>query len=379
MSLRVAILGASGYSGAELLRYLSLRRAISGDVEIAAVTASQRAGASVASVLPQFRQSAGSSLFADLPNGLPKFSRWQDVDWQSIDIAFCALPHGTTQEVITELWRYSSLRIIDLSADFRLSSFADYEHWYGKAHGAPQLQGEAVYGLSEHFRASIGKARLVANPGCYATAAQLALLPLAPLIDCSSISIDAKSGVTGAGRSLREEFLYCEINEDFRAYSLSGHRHVAEIEQGLELALGSSASSDSASSSASSSSSDQPRLRVSFVPHLVPMDRGILTTSYLRLRAGESVSSCLAAYDNSYSGSAFIEICRDGSVPSVKLLRGTNRCSLAIFADRRPGWIVVFSAIDNLGKGAAGMALQNMNLMLGLEEDYGFADTALVP
>ncbi len=351
--LRVAILGASGYSGAELLRYLLLRRRITGDIDIVALTASRRAGDDISEVHPQF----------SFTSGLPTMRRWQDVSWEGIDVAFCALPHGTTQEVVSELWHYKDLRIIDLSADFRLRDLGEYRRWYGKEHGAPDLQSSAVYGLSELNGEKIGHARLVANPGCYATTVQLALLPLAEIIDPSCISIDAKSGVSGAGRNLREDLLYCESNEDFRPYAVSGHRHVAEIEQGLAMRLGVSSVSP-----------------ISFIPHLAPMSRGILASLYLRLRAGadgaDAVSLCLSAYEKAYGNAgSFIRVLEAGSVPSVKLVAGTNRCLLSVVADRRAGYVVVFSATDNLGKGAAGQALQNMNLMLGYADDYGFAES----
>ncbi len=351
MSCRVAILGASGYTGSELLRCLLLRRAIAGDVELKALTSSSRAGRHLGSLLPQF---AGADL--------PVLSLWEEVDWKEVDVAFCALPHGTTQEVIAKLWRHERLRIIDLSADFRLRDLALYERWYGKAHAAPELQGEACYGLSEWHGKGIAKSRLIANPGCYATACQLALLPVAERVDLETVFLSAASGASGAGRSLREDLLYCELNENFRPYATSGHRHVAEIEQGLCWRLGVAKVSP-----------------VSFVPHLLPLDRGIMVSMSARMRRGEGVSDLREAMAEAYAESIFVDVLDEGDVPSLKRVRGTNRCLLSVCADRREGWVVVFSAIDNLVKGASGQALQNMNLLLGLEEGTGLGGGAFLP
>ena len=351
MACRVAILGASGYTGSELLRCLLLRRAVAGDVEIVALTSSSRAGRGVGSVLPQF---SGMSL--------PVLSLWEDVDWGAIDVAFCALPHGTTQKVIAQLWRHERLKIIDLSADFRLQDLAMYERWYGKAHAAPELQAHACYGLSEWHGDRISSKRLIANPGCYATACQLALLPIAERVDLETVFLSAASGTSGAGRSLREDLLYCEVNEDFRPYATSGHRHVAEIEQGLCWRLGVAEVSP-----------------VSFVPHLLPLDRGILVSMSARMRDGETVAGLRALMAARYAESIFVDVLAEGEVPSLKRVRGTNRCLLSVCADRRAGWVLVFSAIDNLVKGASGQALQNMNLLLGLAEGTGFGEVAFLP
>ena len=349
MSCRVAILGASGYTGSELLRCLLLRRAVAGDVEIRALTSSSKAGCSLGSVLPQFSGVA-----------LPELSLWEEVDWESIDVAFCALPHGTTQEVVAKLWQHDRLKIIDLSADFRLHDLALYERWYGKAHAAPELQRRACYGLSEWHGKEISSSRLIANPGCYATACQLALLPVAERVDLETVFLSAASGASGAGRSLREDLMYCELNENFRAYSVAGHRHVAEIEQGLSWRLGAVSS-------------------VSFVPHLLPLDRGIMVTMSARMREGETVAGFRSAMAEAYAESVFVDILDEGDVPSLKRVRGTNRCLLSVCDDRRSGWVLVFSAIDNLVKGASGQALQNMNLLLGLDEGTGFGGGAFLP
>ena len=299
MACRVAILGASGYTGSELLRCLLLRRAVAGDVEIVALTSSTRAGRGVGSVLPQFSGMCSSIL------SLPVLSLWEDVDWGAVDVAFCALPHGTTQEVIAQLWRHERLKIIDLSADFRLHDLAMYERWYGKAHAAPELQAHACYGLSEWHGDRISSKRLIANPGCYATACQLALLPIAERVDLETVFLSAASGTSGAGRSLREDLLYCEVNEDFRPYAISGHRHVAEIEQGLCWRLGVDQVSP-----------------VSFVPHLLPLDRGILVSMSVRLRDGETVAGLRALMAARYAESIFVDVLAEGEVPSLKRVRG---------------------------------------------------------
>ena len=358
MPCRVAILGASGYTGSELLRCLLLRRSVADDIEIVALTSSRRAGCQLSEVLPQF---SGA--------GLPTLSLWEDVDWGAVDVAFCALPHGTTQEVIAKIWRHEELKIVDLSADFRLHDLAMYERWYGKAHATPALQPHACYGLSEWYKDGIAKSRLIANPGCYATACQLALLPVADRVELGTVFMSAASGVSGAGRSLREDLLYCEMNENFRPYATGGHRHIAEIEQGLQWRL----------KELNKLGADGKISSVSFVPHLLPLDRGIMVTLSAKMLGGESVDGLRRAMTEAYKGSVFVEVLGEGEVPSLKRVRGTNNCLLAVCGDRRDGWVVIFSAIDNLMKGAGGQALQNMNIVLGMEEETGFGGGALLP
>jgi len=343
--VRIAILGASGYTGAELLRLLASHRR----AEIVALTAERSAGKPVESVFPQFY---GRRLPTLVKNG--------EVNWGGVDFVFCALPHGTTQEVIAGLPPH--LRVCDLSADFRLADVDTYAEWYGHAHRAPQLQREAVYGLTELARAAVGKARLVANPGCYPTSAQLPLVPLlrARQIDPDDIIIDAKSGVTGAGREAKQGSLFAEVAEGIHAYGVAGHRHAPEIEQGLSAAAG------------------RP-LVVNFTPHLMPMSRGILATIYVRLAGGASVPDLRRTLEETYADEPFVRVLPEGMLPATRHVRGSNLCLIGLAKDRLSGRAIVISAIDNLVKGASGQAVQNMNVMLGLEEIAGLEQEPLFP
>ncbi len=341
----IAILGASGYTGAELIRLLGARA----DVRLAALSAERQAGQPVAAVWPHLRSC-----------GLPDLCKIDAIDFSGIDFVFCALPHGTTQSVIAAL--PSSVRIVDLSADFRLRDPATYEKWYGGPHRAVALQKEAVYGLPELFRAKIAAARLVANPGCYPTAAQLALVPLlaAQAVAADRLIIDAKSGISGAGRDTKLGSLYTEAAEGFQAYGIASHRHTPEIDQGLSLAAGHA-------------------VAATFTPHLVPMARGILETIYVDLAPGQSAETLRQIWQQAYRAEPFIEILPAGVFPATQQVRGTNRCQLAVADDRIPGRAILVAAIDNLVKGAAGQAVQNMNLMLGCPETQGLMQTALFP
>jgi N-acetyl-gamma-glutamyl-phosphate reductase len=343
--LRIAILGASGYTGGELLRLLMPRA----DVKIIALTAERNAGQKLDAIWPQYSQ-------ADLPTLIPL----KDLDPKGLDLVFCALPHGTTQAVITALPR--DLKIVDLSADFRLSDPELYRQWYGQAHSAPDLQCEAVYGLSEIHRHAISTARLVANPGCYPTAAQLPLIPLLRhgLIATDDIIINAKSGVSGAGRTAQTNILFAEVAEGMQAYGVGQHRHTPEIEAGLSLAAA------------------QP-VMVSFTPHLVPINRGMLCTINVRLNAGVKAADIHALWTQSYASEPFVQILPQGSTPSTRHVRGTNLCQMAVFQDRLPQRVILLAVIDNLVKGAAGQALQNMNLMLGCKETAGLELSPLIP
>jgi N-acetyl-gamma-glutamyl-phosphate reductase len=342
---RIAILGASGYTGAELLRLLLPRE----DIEIAALTAERNAGLPVGAIWPQFADA-----------GLPDLCKIAEVDFKRVDFVFCALPHGTTQEVIAAL--PDSVRIVDLSADFRLSDCATYEKWYGQKHRAPQLQEKAVYGLTEHARDLLPSARLVANPGCYPTAAQLPLIPLlkAGLIEADEIIIDAKSGVSGAGREAKVPNLFAELSEGFQAYGVAAHRHTPEIEQGLGLAAGKD-------------------LRVAFTPHLVPMSRGIFATIYVRCAKGAKAADLRAHLMQVYQSEVFVQMLAEGALPNVKHVRGTNKGQISVFEDRLEGRAIILSVIDNLVKGASGQAVQNMNAMLGLPETVGLMQGVLWP
>lgn len=343
--VRIAILGASGYTGAELLRLLRGHPA----ARIAALTAERNAGQPLAAVWPHLHGLA-----------LPDLRKIDAVDFGGIDMVFCALPHGTTQEVVAALPR--GMKIIDLSADFRLRDITAYATWYGHAHRAAALQPEAVYGLCELNRAAVKGAWLVANPGCYPTSAQLPLIPLlkAGLIESGDIIIDAKSGASGAGRDLKVGNLYCEVAEGMQAYGVARHRHAPEIEQGLSDAVGRD-------------------VTVTFTPHLVPMNRGIFTSLYVKLARGADAAALRAEWQNIYGAEPFVRIMPEGIWPSTRQVRGTNQCALAVADDRVAGRAVILSCIDNLVKGAAGQAVQNMNIMLGLPETTGLTATALAP
>jgi N-acetyl-gamma-glutamyl-phosphate reductase len=346
---KIGILGASGYTGAELLRLL-LRHA---GLEIALLTADRRAGKPMAEVFPQFA-----------PYKLPILSAIEAADWQAqqLNLAFCALPHGTTQKVIADLLtRAPQTKVIDLSADFRLSDPAAYARWYGHEHFAPQLQKEAVYGLTEVYRDKVKSARLVANPGCYTTCAELALIPLlkAKAIDPDEIVIDAKSGMTGAGRAAKEEMLFSEVSEGFHAYGVGDHRHMAELDQEFSLAAG-------------------REVIVSFTPHLVPMNRGIFSTIYVRgLKA--SPEDMHALLTKAYANEPFVHVLPFRSVPQTRHVRGSNMTFIGVAPDRIAGRAIICSTLDNLTKGASGQAVQNMNLMLGFPETMGLEQVALFP
>jgi N-acetyl-gamma-glutamyl-phosphate reductase len=346
---KIGVLGASGYTGAELLRLLIPHP----HVDIAFLTAERRAGKAMAEVFPQFA-----------PYRLPTLSAIEDADWQALalDLAFCALPHGTTQKVIAALLaRAPRTKVVDLSADFRLADTAAYARWYGHAHAAPQLQQEAVYGLAEIYRQHIKAARLVANPGCYTSCAELALIPLlkAKAVDPDAIVIDAKSGVSGAGRGLREEMLFAEVSEGFHAYGVGHHRHMAELDQEFSRAAG-------------------REVVVSFTPHLVPMNRGILSTIYVRSPKA-APQDLHALLTKAYTNEPFVHVLPFGMAPQTRHVRGSNMTFIGVVADRVAGRAIIIAALDNLTKGASGQAVQNMNLMLGFPETAGLEQVALFP
>jgi N-acetyl-gamma-glutamyl-phosphate reductase len=346
---KIGVLGASGYTGAELVRLL-LRHP---QAEIALLTADRRAGKPMAEVFPQFS-----------PYALPTLTAIEGADWKALtlDLVFCALPHGTTQKVIKDLMeRAPATKVVDLSADFRLADPAAYARWYGHEHFAPELQKDAVYGLVEVYRDKIKPAKLVANPGCYTTCAELALIPLlkAKAVDPDEIVIDAKSGMTGAGRTAREEMLFSEVSEGFHAYGVGHHRHMSELDQEFSLAAGRD-------------------VVVTFTPHLVPMNRGILSTIYVRgLKA--SPQDLHALLLKSYAKEPFVHVLPFGATPQTRHVRGSNMTFIGVVADRIPGRAIIVSALDNLTKGASGQAVQNMNLMLGFPEATGLEQVALFP
>jgi N-acetyl-gamma-glutamyl-phosphate reductase len=346
---RIAVLGASGYTGAELLRLL-IRHP---QVEIVLLTADRRAGQHMGDVFPQFS-----------PYALPQLVSLEELDWTTagMDLVFCALPHATTQKVIKELLaKAPKTRVVDLSADFRVADPAAYARWYGHEHHAPELQKEAVYGLTEVYRAAIAKARLVANPGCYTTCAQLPLIPLlrAGAVDPDEIVIDAKSGMTGAGRVAKEEMLFSEVSEGFHAYGVGHHRHMAELDQEFSKAAGRD-------------------VVVTFTPHLVPINRGILSTIYVR-SAKSSPEDLHAILSKAYAQEPFVHVLPYGRLPQTRHVRGSNMTFIGLAKDRIPGRAIIGSALDNLTKGASGQAVQNMNVLLGLPEATGVDQVALFP
>jgi N-acetyl-gamma-glutamyl-phosphate reductase len=347
---KIGVLGASGYTGADLVRLL-LRHP---RVEIVLLTADRRAGQEMREVFPQFS-----------PYELPRLVSIDGLDWAALglDLVFCALPHATTQKVIKDLLaKAPAIKVVDLSADFRLSDPAAYAKWYGHEHYAPELQKEAVYGLVEVHRRDIKKARLVANPGCYTSCAQLPLVPLieAKAIDLDEIVIDAKSGMTGAGRSARESMLFSEVSEGFNAYGVGGHRHMAELDQEFSTAAG------------------RPVV-VTFTPHLVPMNRGILSTIYLRGKRGRTPADLHAILLKYYAKEPFVHVLPFGETPHTRHVRGSNMTFIGVANDRIEGRAIVISALDNLVKGASGQAVQNMNLVLGFPETMGLEQVALFP
>jgi N-acetyl-gamma-glutamyl-phosphate reductase len=343
---KVAIVGASGYTGVELIRLL-LRHP---EVEITCITSRQNAGNPVSSVFPSLLDRI------DL--------NFDPVDVELIasraDFIFTALPHKAAMEVIPDFLQ-AGRKVVDLSADYRLRDVTVYEKWY-QTHSSPELVAEAAYGLPELFRSEIRLARLVANPGCYPTSVALAVAPLLErgIIDPGSIIIDSKSGTSGAGRSAKVGSLFCEVNEGFKAYGVGAHRHTPEIEQTLTHLAG------------------RPVV-VSFTPHLLPINRGILSTCYAALKEPLPTGELLGIFKDYYRNEPFVRVHPEGDLPNVAYVRGTNYCNLGLVSDPRTGRVVVVSAIDNLLKGAASQAVQNMNLMQGWDEDAGLGDLALYP
>lgn len=342
--IRVAIVGATGYTGSELVRLLHRHP----EVSLEMITSESRAGAPFSEVHPQFEGLEDRLL-------VPA----QEVLNSQLDVLFLALPHGVSMEYVKQFWNTRSL-IVDLSGDYRLSGPEVYEHWYGKPHHFTEAFDQSVYGLPELHRSQIQAARLVANPGCYPTSAILALAPLiaAGWVDPKSVVIDSKSGITGAGVKAKPTNHYSNVNENFRAYGLKTHRHTVEIEEQL-------------------SGLQSEDLQVQFTPHLLPIDRGILSTVYARPIGKVDPKKLQRLYADFYSEAPFVRL--RSQAPGVKEVRGTNFCDLYPTYDERTHRILVLSAIDNLIKGAAGQAVHNMNLMLGLEETMGIPKFPLQP
>jgi|YelNatPaOPRAMG01_1025707.scaffolds.fasta_scaffold04434_5 N-acetyl-gamma-glutamyl-phosphate reductase len=345
--VRVGVVGASGYSGIEAVRILATHPF----VELTVLTSEHYAGREVADV---YRHLAGFDL--------PAFEELRpDLVKQRAEIVLSCLPEKVGAGFIAEMVM-AGVRVIDLSADFRLKDPAVYRATYGIEHPAPALLREAVYGLSEFHRGQIREARLVANPGCYPTGALLGILPLIrrDLIEPSSIVIDSKSGTTGARRAPQIDQLFAEVNENFRAYKVGTHRHTPEIEQEIGSLLGRD-------------------VAVMFVPHLLPVTRGILSSLFMRPRNGTTEQDVRNAFEASFAKSRFVRLLKPGELPELKNVRATNFCEIAVHLDRRSGTLLVLTAIDNLGKGASGQAIQNMNLMLGYDEAAGLLGVAPVP
>ncbi|MFG6544521.1 N-acetyl-gamma-glutamyl-phosphate reductase [Sulfitobacter sp. 1A10445] len=342
MTQNIAILGASGYTGAELIRLIAGHSSM----QIKALGANSKAGQTMAEVFPHLRHL-----------DLPTLVTIDEIDFSQIDLCFCALPHKTSQEVIAALPK--DLKIVDLSADFRLRDPEDYAEWYGNEHAALEQQKEAVYGLTEFYREEIAAARLVAGTGCNAATGQFALRPLiaAGVIDLDDIILDLKCAVSGAGRSLKENLLHAELSEGYHGYALgSTHRHLGEFDQEFSALAG------------------RP-VQVQFTPHLVPANRGILATCYVK---GDA-QAIYETMQKAYADEPFIEVLPFGEAPSTRHVRGSNFCHIGVVADRQTGRATVVAALDNLTKGSSGQALQNANLMLGLPETDGLMMAPLFP
>ncbi len=342
MTQNIAILGASGYTGAELIRLIANHPSMN----IKALGGNSKAGQPLASVFPHLRH-------LDLPD----LVTMEEIDFSGIDLCFCALPHKTSQEVISKLPK--TLKIVDLSADFRLRDPQAYADWYGNPHAAVETQKEAVYGLTEFYREDIRAARLVAGTGCNAATGQFALRPLIAqgLIDLDDIILDLKCAVSGAGRALKENLLHAELSEGYHAYALGGtHRHLGEFDQEFSKIAG------------------RP-VHVQFTPHLVPANRGILATCYVKGDA-QAIHNAL---QKAYADEPFIEVLPFGEAPSTRHIRGSNFCHVGVSGDRLEGRAIVVAALDNLTKGSSGQALQNANLMLGLPETDGLMMAPLFP
>jgi N-acetyl-gamma-glutamyl-phosphate reductase len=341
--IKVGIVGGTGYTGVELLRLLALHP----EVEVTAITSRGDAGTAVADMFPSLRGRIAL-----------KFVDPQEAALDKCDAVFFATPNGIAMQQARPLLD-AGVRVIDLAADFRIKDIAVWEKWYGMTHASPDLVAEAVYGLPEVNRDAIRKARLVANPGCYPTAAQLGLLPLieAGCVDADHLVADCKSGVSGAGRKAETHILFSEASDNFKAYGVAGHRHLPEIRQGLARAAGRA-------------------VGLTFVPHLTPMIRGIHATLYARVTREEDFQ---ALYEKRYAGEPFVDVMPAKSTPDTRSVRSSNMCRIALHRPQGGDTLVVLSVIDNLTKGAAGQAVQNMNLMFGLDECTALSHVPVLP
>ncbi len=341
--IKVGIVGGTGYTGVELLRLLAGHPSVS----VVSVTSRKEAGMRIDHMFPSLRG------HVDLA-----FSSPDEASLSDCDVVFFATPNGVAMQDARRLLE-AGVRVIDLSADFRLRDVEQWQQWYGMTHACPDLIADAVYGLPEVNREAIASARLVANPGCYPTAVQLGFLPLieAGVVDASSLIADCKSGVSGAGRKAEVGALFCETGDSFKAYGVAGHRHLPEIRQGL-------------------SRLSRNAVGLTFVPHLTPMIRGIHATLYARLTTEVDLQSL---YESRYADEPFVDVMPAGSQPETRSVRGANLCRMAVYRPQGGDMVVVLSVIDNLVKGAAGQAVQNMNLMFGLPESAGLAVVPLLP
>ena len=341
--VKVGIVGGTGYTGVELIRLLARH----GDAKLTAITSRKEAGMSVSELFPSLRG------HVDLV-----FSTPADAALEQCDVVFFATPNGIAMQEASTLLA-AGVRLIDLAADFRIKDVDTWEKWYGMSHASPQLIAEAVYGLPEINRERIRHAKLVANPGCYPTAVQLGFLPLlaAGVIDAEHLIADAKSGVSGAGRKAEVSALFAEAGDNFKAYGVPGHRHLPEIKQGLSAIIGAP-------------------VGLTFVPHLTPLIRGIHATLYARLTRDIDVQ---ALFESHYASERFVDVLPAGSHPETRSVRGANTCRMAVHRPQGGDTVVVLSVIDNLVKGAAGQAVQNMNLMFGLPEHQGLEVVPLLP
>ena len=343
--IKAAIIGASGYTGSELVRILINHP----NVEIVNLVANNNAGQDL------------SELYANFSHlNLPTLQNLENVDFGKIDVVFCCLPHTTSQQIIAKISQHQHLKIIDLSADFRLKDINSYESWYETKHLAANLQDDAVYGLSEIYENQIKKSSLIACPGCYPTSILLPLIPLLEnkLVNKNTIIVDAKSGFSGAGKKLLADNLFCEINNSVKAYSVGKHRHLSEIEQELGIA-------------------SNDKVEISFTPHILPINRGIISTIYLDLCEGFSISDLYNCLEIKYQNNPFVNL--NSSPPEIRDVIGTNLCSFNINQGRNKNKAVIISVIDNLVKGASGQAVQNMNLIFGFEEKTGLTQIAMLP
>ncbi|MDD5180340.1 MAG: N-acetyl-gamma-glutamyl-phosphate reductase [Gallionellaceae bacterium] len=341
--IRVGIVGGTGYTGVELLRLLALHP----QVELRAITSRADTGMAVSQMFPSLRGHVNLC-----------FCHPEEAHLDQCDLVFFATPNGIAMQQVRALLD-AGVRVIDLAADFRIRDVAVWEKWYGMSHACPDLVAEAVYGLPEVNREQIRQARLVANPGCYPTAVQLGFIPLleAGLVDVSSLIADTKSGVSGAGRKAEVGILFSEASDNFKAYGVAGHRHLPEIRQGLARVA-------------------QHEVGLTFVPHLTPMIRGIHATLYGRLKHDADLQ---ALFEQRYSGEAFVDVMPAGSHPETRSVRGANHCRIAVHQPQQGNTVVVLSVIDNLVKGAAGQAVQNMNIMFGLPETMALTNVPLLP